>query len=141
MEQEFTRLCRERWGLVWRPKVFKGGTCEVEGCFDRATDADHEMPTHKEIVAACWLLLSEEDQRKWWHDMVFLDGGPQHFRMPESHPATILYDEMTEKCRFRHLCRRHHRDATRGKLKFKGKVVAPLAEAEVIDFDAVMRLL
>jgi len=138
MEQEFTRLCRERWGMVWRPKVFKGGTCEVTGCLDRATDADHEFPTHKRIVDACWALLSEEDRKQWWHNMVFSDGGTEHFQMPPLHPATVLYDEMTADCRFRHLCQRHHREATRGNLTFKGAVViAPAVEAEVIDFDAL----
>jgi len=57
MEQEFTRLCRERWGRVWRPQIFKRRVCEVPGCCEQATEVDHEAPKHKEIVEACWALL------------------------------------------------------------------------------------
>lgn len=113
MEDEFIRLCRERWSSTWRP-LFTRSTCEYPGCGDLAEDVDHVHPQHREIVEACWTLLSAQDREAWWRKAIDRSTG-EHFALPYDHPVTRTYDEMSKHATYQNICKAHHRAETRAR--------------------------
>lgn len=111
MESEFKRLCRERWMYTWRARLFSHGPCAFPGCLSAAVDVDHINPQQKEIVSTCWQMMSEQDKQEWWACLV---GGKMkyHFGMPEGHPVTEKYDQLTSTGTYQLLCKEHHKEET-----------------------------
>ena len=124
---KFKRLCNERWGSVWRsrlmgpsPGMIRLGRrrCEQEGCSRPAEDVHHVEPSHEDIVRACLELVSEQDRAVWSARDSTRRG--DHFSLPEDHPATQRYDELTAGASYERLCKPCHRQrhARVGGLRF-----------------------
>lgn len=110
MEQEFTRMCRERWVCTWRPHLRErlGHQCAFPGCRGRATDVDHVSPQHDEIVARCWAILPAHEREAWWHVLLYEDCSERHLVLMDGHPVTEEYDRVTRAGTYQALCKDHH---------------------------------
>lgn len=110
MEQEFERMCRERWSSRWRtPLLLRlGGRCAFPACEEAATDVDHVSMQHSEIVSRCWSILPEHEREAWWNALVHEDCTEHHFVLIEGHPVTEEYDRLTRAGTYQPLCKLHH---------------------------------
>jgi len=113
LESEFKRLCRERWKLLWQPRyIFPCMKCSVPGCDWFAEDVDHIQPQHEDIVKACWALVDEATATGWWR-LLMEQPEDSHFILPNDHPVSRLYDDMTRNGTFQAVCKEHHREAAK----------------------------
>ena len=110
MEDEFERMCRDRWTSRWRTPLLKriGPLCAFPDCGGLATDIDHVSMQHREIVSKCWLMLQEAEREAWWNTILYEEHDGQHFVLPEGHPVTEEYDRLTQAGTYQALCKVHH---------------------------------
>jgi hypothetical protein len=112
LSERLPKLCRERWSQVWRPQLWRGGLCDEPGCSSPARDLDHAGIQHREIVAQCLELIDDALEQQWL-DFKSCQGPDQiHYRLPEGHPLTVRYDELTAAGSYLHLCKQCHRGQT-----------------------------
>lgn len=113
MRSEFTRLCRERWKLVWRNRLMTHLICEFPGCTTPAQDVDHVSMSHADITEAAWFLMTEGDKQTWWDHIVHKKVTEPYFQMPTEHVVTAEYDRLTLAGTYQCLCKSHHRGESR----------------------------
>ena len=141
LESEFSRLCRERWARLWRARLWRAQfirydtMCAIGTCNLRAVDIDHIHPQHREIVRQCWALVDSTTATQWWERI--LDPGDEHFTLPDGHPVTMLYDNLTRCGTYQVVCRLHHRKITAAR-KAARKAVREAVREDMEDYKREM---
>jgi len=140
-EAAFPKLCRERFTVVWRSRLFRPGPCAYPNCAHPAVDLDHVCPQHKEIVLACLPLVDASLREAWAKHRV--DAKRRlPFQLPARHPASVEYDRLTQNATYQALCKQHHRKTTgtRATHRRELQTLTEWAEAEARAVESTLRV-
>jgi hypothetical protein len=105
--KEFDRALRHRFRTRVRQHHLVAA-CEACGARGQL-DLDHVSPSFATISSFCWSALTEREQEDWMGYDWFID---TDFRVPEDHPATVIFDRLHATATFATLCPPCHRAAT-----------------------------
>jgi len=114
----FELKCRDRWQGRWQKEKKSSHMCVR--CRNRlAADVDHIFPSHAQIRDVCWTALNDhfpDLKHQWWASHQDPLAGKAR-RWNDTHPLTVLYDQLTQQGSYQSLCKYCHRIETRNRAK------------------------